>query len=1029
MIQFSACSGMTPRTGILLPEKIPEIAKKAGHSQVCLADHGILAGIPAFLEGCKTHDIPPVLGIQLEEGLLLARNQKGISLLFEHSELFHFAGSVKTTQTTQISKNSKENIPKAIANRDRESLFFLSFYPKENLEPDGIFAESALTGDKQQLEAIYAFAGKNALPIVAWAPWRCESRSEHSLLAVLEADKTGNSWEKSIAELERPEILKEEEFSQKFPDEFLQNALYFGSLCQAMPPKIHPDDLQPNYLAKGEDIIELTRRCQEEIGIRFRNNIPQEYSQRLATELEVIANSPFSGVFLAIADLCLWMKKQGILQGPGRGSAAGSLVSWLLDITKPDPIKENLFFERFINPERVSPPDFDIDVPRSLQKKIQERLINQWGEEKSLYVSERMLYKTQAGFKASARARGIPANVAHKETQRKKNEPDLPIPDRKLRECWKDGENLTEKFCTQALSMHPGAVALFPIPWKGTFPVYPPKSEEMPVPVLQYDHKQAEKFGAVKNDILSISTLDAIAAMRVLSGDSQDPWKLPTDPKQDPRAGEVFEMISQGKTYGVFQLGSVGITEACRETRPQNMEALIALIALYRPGPIKQLPTYTRRNRGDEDPIPAHPLMEDVLKETLGVMIYQEQAMKATVLLANFPASRADILRKAIGKKDRTLLPDLEKQFLEGCTQNNIQPEDAREIWSQLEAHADYSFNKSHACSYAWIAYATAWYKKFHPGAFFAAIAQDVIGGSDANKELSTIAAEMASLGMKFKPPCQEKKTSVFMPDPEDKNSILCPYDSIPGIGENLARKIEVAQGTQQEVLVHSGFYGKETTRSLNNLLHRPPRISRTPWNSIDYELDVKTIEKISEIAQKRDYCSLKKFLEIRRGNPDVTYLVPCMILERDYHRSNVRLLISDHEAAEHVSCSKELTRRIFQDNSLFLRILPGIPLVASLQRKIEGNHDYTYTLCSALQNLPDPKSLAPIVEIILNKTDRLEELKKILRRHQPGKARVVLRLEITGQEITEFALHGRFRTPVTLFEEIQKLDMKVNIK
>lgn len=514
--------------------------------------------------------------------------------------------------------------------------------------------------------------------------------------------------------------------------------------------------LPPFRTESGRSEIE-EMRAQAEEGLKWRlenfvfekeqsedekKEIEKNYFDRLKFELDIIEGMGFPGYFLIVSDFIKWAKDHDIPVGPGRGSGAGSLVAWSLKITDLDPLRFNLLFERFLNPERVSMPDFDVDFCQDRRDEVIKYVQDRYGHDHVAQIITFGKLQARAVVRDVGRvlqmpygqidkiAKMIPANPANPVTLEEAlaGDPEL--------RAKRDDEQI-DRLLSIALkleglyrhaSTHAAGVVIGDRPLQKLVPLYrDPRSD---IPATQFNMKYVEQAGLVKFDFLGLKTLTviqkAVQYIKISKGLDVDILKIPLDDKKS------YDMISGGNSTGVFQLESSGMRDTLRKMKPNRFEDIIALVALYRPGPMDNIPKYIDVKEGREKPDYMHPKLQPILEETYGIMVYQEQVMQAAQLLSGYTLGGADLLRRAMGKKIKAEMDHQREIFVEGAGQySGVKPERAAEIFEQIEKFAGYGFNKSHAAAYALVAYQTAWLKANYPVEFMAAIMTLDMGNTD----------------------------------------------------------------------------------------------------------------------------------------------------------------------------------------------------------------------------------------------------------------------------------------------------------
>ena len=536
----------------------------------------------------------------------------------------------------------------------------------------------------------------------------------------------------------------------------------------------------------------------------------QTYNKRLKEELEIIKNTGFSGYFLIVADFVKWSRKQNIPVGPGRGSGPGSLVAYCLGITDIDPIEHDLIFERFLNPERISMPDFDIDFCVNGRDAVIDYVSNKYGNN---MVSQIITYGTlsaKAVIRDVGRILGYPyglvdqvaklvpfdIGITIKEALKKSDE---------LAERYKNDEDV-ESIINLSLNLeglvrnagtHAGGVIIAPSKLSNFMPLY--KVDDEVGTVTQFDKDDAESIGLIKFDFLGLKTLTVIQkSIDIINAynkkNNKDKFKVLNIKDISLDDKETYKLLSSARTVGIFQLESTGMRDLIKRMQPKKFDDIIALVALFRPGTLSSkqgeesvVDTFIkRRKQNNPDLIPyTHDLLMPILKDTYGCIVYQEQVMQIAQKLANFSQGRADILRKAMGKKDDDLMAEQKDVFVRGCISNKVEERAAMNIWSFIEKFAGYGFNKAHSVSYATIAYQTAWLKTHHTTEFFAASMTADIDNTD---KLIRFKEDCESFKIEIKGPCVNHSSYEFFVEKEDQ--VRYGLGAIKGLGQSISEAI-----------------------------------------------------------------------------------------------------------------------------------------------------------------------------------------------------------------------------------------------
>jgi len=588
-------------------------------------------------------------------------------------------------------------------------------------------------------EKLLQLAFKNSLPLIATNDVYFLTPEMHEAQDILSCIYEGHSLVEENRKKNSPEqyFKNYEQFLELFKDlpEAINNSINIAKKCHTMaferPPTLPKFSTEANF----DEALELRNQSLEGLKMRLKSKflieetdtetqqkINKEYFERLEYELGIIIKMNFSGYFLIVSDFIKWAKNNEIPVGPGRGSGAGSIIAWSLQITDLDPIRFGLLFERFLNPERVSMPDFDIDFCQSRRDEVIDYVQKKYGSD---YVAQIITFgklQARAVLKDVGRVlqmpysqvdricKLIPFNAIEAVTLEKAIEMD-----KDLQQAIQDDPQIN-KLVSIALkleglnrhaSTHAAGVVIGDRPLHEICALY--NDEGSTMPAVGYSMKYAESAGLVKFDFLGLKTLTTILETVKLVYKTRaikiDIAHLKLDDKK------TFEMLASGDSIGVFQIESSGMRSVLRQMRADKIEDIIALISLYRPGPMDNIPTYIRRKHGDEKISYPHPLLEAVLKETNGVIVYQEQVMEIAKILAGYSLGGADLLRRAMGKKIKEEMDQQRKIFVEGAKKNNVSDHQANEIFDLVDKFAGYGFNKSHAAAYAMISYQTAYLK------------------------------------------------------------------------------------------------------------------------------------------------------------------------------------------------------------------------------------------------------------------------------------------------------------------------------
>ena len=584
------------------------------------------------------------------------------------------------------------------------------------------------------------------------------------------------------------------EMAAQFADlpEALDNTIEIARRCAWRPVKRKP--ILPVFVPESGRAPEEELKVQAEEGLTRRmamNALAADekvYHERLAYELSIINGMGFPGYFLIVSDFMKWTKGRGIPVGV-RGSGASSLVAWALDITNLDPLRFGLVFERFLNPERVSMPDFDIDFCQERRDEVVRYVRDKYGADRVAHIIALGSLQARAAVRDAGRVLQMPLGLVDRIAKLIPNPPGKPVSlkdaiDSEPRlQAIAESEPIAQRLFEitgrieglyRHASTHPAGVVIGDRPLDEILPLYRDPRSDMPV--TQFDYEDAEKAGLVKFDFLGLKTLTVIAKAEELLKKRGIELNTQTIDFTDTR---TFEMLSRGDSIGVFQLEGAGMRDLLRKMKTDHINDLVALVALYRPGPMDSIPKYIACKNGKEAVDYLHPSLEPILRETYGVMTYQDDVMRIARELAGYSMGEADLLRRAMGKKIAAEMIPHRQKFLKGAGERGIIPSIAEQIFEQAEKFAGYGFNKGHAAAYAQVAYQTAYLKANYPVEFLAASMTLDIGNTD---RLNIFRQEAQRLGVKIAPPDINRSDAVFVCDAET-GVVFYALAAVKGVG------------------------------------------------------------------------------------------------------------------------------------------------------------------------------------------------------------------------------------------------------
>ena len=775
--------------------RVPEIAtlaRSAHMPAVAITDTGNLFGALEFSQYCAAKGVQPIVGCQVslafrsnatEPVVLLARDARGLdnlqrlsSLGFLHSDPADPCIKLDTLCSHAdglilLTGGMRGPIARLLAEGQQDEAERLLAAMKEAFG-DRTIMELHRFGQPQEKAiepGLLALADRFGLPLVATNECFFAKPSMHEAHDALLCIAQG----RTLAERDRWRVTPEHWFKpaadmrRLFADlpEACDNTLAIARMCAVMVETRKPLlPACPKVRAGSNEDQTLRAMAVEGLAVRLDTMQADAetralYSGRLAFELDVIANMGFPGYFLIVADFIQWAKAQGIPVGPGRGSGAGSLAAWALTITDIDPIPFNLLFERFLNPDRVSMPDFDIDFCQDRRDEVIDYVRREYGANRVAQIITFGKLQARAAVRDVGRVQGLPYGMVNRVAELIPNNPAKPVTlaqaidgEPRLQEM-RDGDEGVRRLLQTALlleglfrhaSTHAAGVVIGDRDLVELVPLY--RDVKTDTLVTQFNMKFVEQAGLVKFDFLGLTTLTILqrgVQMLQKLGTKIDLASLPLD---DAR---TYEMLARGDTGGVFQFEGAGMRDALKQMRPTRIEDLIAAGALFRPGPMANIPDYCRRKHGEKWEAP-HEELREILQETYGILVYQEQVMQIAQKMAGYSLGAADLLRRAMGKKIRSEMDQQRSIFTEGAVARGIDREKAIEVFDLMAKFADYGFNKSHAAAYALVSYQTAWMKANHPVAFLAACMSLAREKTD---KLAALRQEAERMGVRVLPP------------------------------------------------------------------------------------------------------------------------------------------------------------------------------------------------------------------------------------------------------------------------------------
>ncbi len=811
-------------------DELLDYTKELGMDSLALTDHGVLYGAIEFYKKAKEKGIKPIIGCEvylayekMEQKrpnidnkryhlVLLAKNEEGYKNLVKlvtkaHLEGFYYKPRVDEKLLVKHSKGLialsaclAGKIPRLISAKKYEEAEKLALRYQEIFGENNFYLEIQhhphIKEQKTVNETIISISKKYGIPLVATNDThylKPEDAEAQDVLMLINTGADPNDPERLTIKSDDFSLRTQKEMEEAFKDtpEAIKNTEKIADSCNLelelgktkLPYYEVPDNKTPDEY--------LENLCAQGLKNRFGENPNKETINRLNYELSVIKQTGFASYFLIVQDFVNWAKQQRIIVGPGRGSAAGSLVSYLLNITSIDPIKNNLLFERFLNPERISMPDIDLDFTDRRRDEVINYVAQKYGRDKVAQIITFGTMAARAVIRDVGRALsytysycdqiakmipfGFTLDKTLKQVAEFKNIYETDEQAKRLIDLAKKLEGVTRHASTHACG-----VVMSNQPLSDLIPLqYPTQNDENII--TQYEMHSIEDLGLLKMDFLGLKNLtvieDALSRIYVVQGGKKiNIENIPLDDK------ETFKLLQRASTTGVFQLESSGMKRYLKQLKPTEFEDIVAMVALYRPGPIQFIPDYIDRKHKRKKIEYLHPKLKPILEKTQGICIYQEQLMQIAQQLAGFTLSEADVLRKAVGKKIKSLLNQQEEKFIEGMIKNEIEKRTAQKIWQWILPFARYGFNRSHSCSYAMIAYQTAYLKAHFPVEFMASL---LTSEKNDVERIAVLIEDCKKIGVEVLAPNINESLKNFTVVPNE-NKIRFGLLAIKNVGENV---------------------------------------------------------------------------------------------------------------------------------------------------------------------------------------------------------------------------------------------------
>jgi DNA polymerase-3 subunit alpha len=884
--------------GLAKIDELLDRTKELGMDSLALTDHGNIYGAVEFFKKATERGIKPIIGTEIYLSLekmsdkrpniddkryhlvLLVKNEEGYKNLTKlltkaHLEGFYYKPRVDEELLSQYSnglialsaclagKIPKLILEKKTAEAEKSALKYQEIFGKGNFYLE-IQNHPNSVDQKFTNKELIRIAKKYDIPLVATNDihyLKPEDAEAQDILMLINTGSNPNDPERLT--------LKADDFSMKLPEQMIEDFKEVPEAIENTQKIVENCNFQfdlgkiklpkfdvPTKQTPDEYLEDL---CYQGLKKRFGEKSGQEVLDRLNYELSVIKQTGFASYFLIVQDFVNWAKNNRIVVGPGRGSVGGSLIAYLLNITNIDPLKYNLLFERFLNPERISLPDIDLDFTDRRRDEVIHYVAQKYGRDKVAQIITFGTMAARAVIRDVGRALGyaygycdriakmIPFGMSLEDTMKRisefRNLYESDADARKLIDFAKKLEGVARHASTHACGVVISSTSLNDI-----VPLQHPTQDDESI-VTQYEMHSIEDLGLLKMDFLGLKNLtiieDTLARIYKVQGFNLDLENIPMDDKK------TYRLLQKGETVSVFQLESDGMRRYLKQLKPSDFEDIIAMVALYRPGPMQFIPDYIAGKNKKKVVEYLHPKLKPILESTYGIAVYQEQVMRIARDLAGFSLSEADVLRKAIGKKIRKLLMDQREKFIEGMKKNQIDENIALQIWYWIEPFASYSFNRSHAAAYAMIAYQTAYLKAHFPVEFMAAVLTSERNDID---RISILITECKKMGLEVLPPDINESFNYFGVVPQ-KNQIRFGLSAIKNVGSGIVETIVEERKTNGPYASIDDFVSRISSKDLNK-------------KSLESLIKAGAFDKIAERNQL--LLNLEKLLDSSRENQKI---------------------------------------------------------------------------------------------------------------------------------------------------------------
>ena len=920
--------------------RITELVKRVkelGQSAVAITDHGVMYGVVDFYKACKAAGVKPIIGCEVYVAprsrtdrvheydaearhlILLCKNEVGYrNLCFLDSAAFTEGFYIKPRIDKQLLREHAEGlialsacqsgeVPRLILAGNYEAAKAAALEMRELFGEDGYYLElqdHALPRDPEINQGLLRIHQETGIPLVVTNDahyLRREDAQMQDTLMCIQMGKTVDDPNRLKMETQELYVKSAEEMAALFPDypQAVENTQKIADACN-LEFRFGVHHLPEFKLPEGYDDGDayFQKLCEEGFARRYPD-APATYRERLTYEMGVIRQMGFVDYFLIVSDFIGYAKGRGIPVGPGRGSAAGSMVAYCMKITDVDPMKYSLYFERFLNPERVTMPDIDIDFCIRRRQEVIEYVQDKYGAD---HVAQIVTFGTMAArgaIRDVGRALNIPYADVDAVAKQVPSTLHITLDDalklsKQLKDSYEGDERIRTLIDTaraiEGMPRHASTHAAGVVITRRPVVDYVPLAKNDESVVTQYVMTTLEELGLLKMDFLGLRNLTILDDTVKLVAAKQPGFTLADIPDSDP---EVFRMLSDGRTSGVFQMESAGMTGVCVGLKPQNIEDITAIIALYRPGPMDSIPRFIACKHNPDKVKYKTPLLEPILSVTYGCIVYQEQVIEIFRKLAGYTLGQADMVRRAISKKKRAQIEQERKSFvygdsdrgITGCVNRGVPEQTAQDIYDEIEAFAEYAFNKAHAVSYAIVAYQTAWFKYHYTKEYMAALLTSVL---DSSEKVAEYIAECKECGIPLLPPDINESGADFT---VSGDHIRFGLVAVKGVGRGfinavLAEREQAGAFSSFPDFCQRLFDADLNKRVLENLIKCGAFDSMGVYRSQLLDVCESVVDQIAQTRRK----NLEGQFDLFGGGGDVTESAPAMHLKNlpEYSRSQL---------------------------------------------------------------------------------------------------------------------------------------------